>query len=278
MPTWPSSAAAWPACRRPSNWPTGLQRRAAGGAPASAGASGRNGGQAIARPGLRPVGGRIRARPRRRAALIWNMTMEALRLIGERRARFGIECDWRGGYLGLAVSERKGARTAHGTTRCSATTATGRAGSPRRCRSGSPARVSTAASTTRGRPPAPAQVQHGHRRRRADAWACASTRIPPSPRSSPGGRATTPQGSVGACTLLLAGNVYLQGIAPVLESRVMPVGTYIVASEALDPAAQPLIPSGSACATPISCSTTSAPRPTTACSTAAGSATAPPRR
>ena len=29
----------------------------------------------------------------------------------------------------------------------------------------------------------------------------------------------------------LAGNVYLQGLAPVLESRVMPVGTYIGASE-----------------------------------------------
>jgi gamma-glutamylputrescine oxidase len=28
--------------------------------------------------------------------------------------------------------------------------------------------------------------------------------------------------------VLLAGNVYLQGVAPPLEPRIMPVGTYIV--------------------------------------------------
>ena len=38
---------------------------------------------------------------------VWDMTLEAIRLIGERRERFGIECDWRPGYLGLAVNERK---------------------------------------------------------------------------------------------------------------------------------------------------------------------------
>ena len=47
--------------------------------------------------------------------------------------------------------------------------------------------------------------------------------------------------------MLLAGNVYLQGVAPVLESRIMPVGTYIVASEVLEPElARSLIPSGAA--------------------------------
>jgi len=60
-------------------------------------------------------------------------------------------------------------------------------------------------------------------------------------------RVRTAQGSVSASHVLLAGNVYLQGIAPVLESRVMPVGTYVVASEALDAKlAESLIPSGSA--------------------------------
>jgi gamma-glutamylputrescine oxidase len=57
----------------------------------------------------------------------------------------------------------------------------------------------------------------------------------------------TREGSVSASHVLLAGNVYLQGLAPALESRVMPVGTYIVTSEPIDAKlARSLIPSGSA--------------------------------
>jgi gamma-glutamylputrescine oxidase len=41
----------------------------------------------------------------------------------------------------------------------------------------------------------------------------------------------TGQGRISARQVLLAGNVYLQGLAPRLEKRIMPVGTYIVASE-----------------------------------------------
>jgi gamma-glutamylputrescine oxidase len=52
---------------------------------------------------------------------------------------------------------------------------------------------------------------------------------------------------VAARHVLLAGNVYLQGVAPWLERRVMPVGTYIVASEPLAPElAASLVPSQSA--------------------------------
>jgi gamma-glutamylputrescine oxidase len=57
----------------------------------------------------------------------------------------------------------------------------------------------------------------------------------------------TPKGRVTARQVLLAGNVYLQGIAPQLESRIMPVGTYIVASEPVGEAvARQLVPSLSA--------------------------------
>jgi gamma-glutamylputrescine oxidase len=53
----------------------------------------------------------------------------------------------------------------------------------------------------------------------------------------------TPGGQVRAGQALLAGNVYLQDIAPALESRIMPVGTYIVCSEPVAPAlADSLIP------------------------------------
>jgi gamma-glutamylputrescine oxidase len=57
----------------------------------------------------------------------------------------------------------------------------------------------------------------------------------------------TARGSVRASHVLLAGNVYLHGVAPLLEKRIMPVGTYIVASEPLAPElAGSLIPSGAA--------------------------------
>ena len=70
------------------------------------GASGRNGGQAIA--GLACDQSVIEAQLGREASRrVWDMTLEAIRLIGQRRARFGIDCDWRDGYLGLAVNERK---------------------------------------------------------------------------------------------------------------------------------------------------------------------------
>ena len=72
------------------------------------GASGRNGGQVIA--GLACDQSVIEQQLGDAASrAVWDMTMEALRLIGERRERFDIECDWRSGYLSLAVSARKAA-------------------------------------------------------------------------------------------------------------------------------------------------------------------------
>jgi gamma-glutamylputrescine oxidase len=57
----------------------------------------------------------------------------------------------------------------------------------------------------------------------------------------------TPQGELSARHVLLAGNVYLHGIAPQLETRIMPVGTYIACSQRLDDAlADSLIPSRAA--------------------------------
>jgi gamma-glutamylputrescine oxidase len=60
-------------------------------------------------------------------------------------------------------------------------------------------------------------------------------------------RLKTEFGEVRASDVLLAGNVYLQGLAPVLQPRIMPVATYIVTSEVLEPAlARSLIPSQAA--------------------------------
>jgi gamma-glutamylputrescine oxidase len=57
----------------------------------------------------------------------------------------------------------------------------------------------------------------------------------------------TARGAVRARQVLLAGNVYLQGLAPALQPRIMPVGTYIACSEVLPPElADRLIPTRSA--------------------------------
>jgi hypothetical protein len=77
----------------------------------------------------------------------------------------------------------------------------------------------------------------------------------PAPAAHRAGQRERPQ-------VLLAGNVYLHGIAPALEPRIMPVGTYIACSEAARPGAGRFADPVAArrCATPTSCSTTSAPR------------------
>jgi gamma-glutamylputrescine oxidase len=57
----------------------------------------------------------------------------------------------------------------------------------------------------------------------------------------------TTQGRLRARHVLLAGNVYLQGLVPALEARIMPVGTYIACTERLGPQrAHSLIPCGAA--------------------------------
>lgn len=213
------------------------------------GASGRNGGQAIA--GLACDHSVVESQlGHADARRVWDMTMEALRLIGERRERFGIECDWRSGYLGLAVNERKA----------------------RELRVWHDQMQRDYGYETRWI--APQEMQHwiasprfhsgihdpksGHlhplKYSLGLAAAAASLGVQIHEDSAvtaiqPGrvARLRTAQGSVNASHVLLAGNVYLQGLAPVLEARVMPVGTYIVASEAIDAKLiESLIPSGSA--------------------------------
>jgi gamma-glutamylputrescine oxidase len=213
------------------------------------GASGRNGGQALA--GLACEQDVIEAQlGRDEARRIWAMTIEALALIGERRARFGIDCDWRDGYLSVAVGARKAnelrrwqermARDyAHETTWIPPAELPGWIASPR---------FHSGVHEARSGHLHPLKYSLGLARAAASLGVrlyeqSAVTAIEPGPTV----RLRTADGAVHASHVLLAGNVYLQGIAPVLERRIMPVGTYIVASRALEPAlAQSLVPSGSA--------------------------------
>jgi len=56
-------------------------------------------------------------------------------------------------------------------------------------------------------------------------------------------RVTTPRGSVRARDVLIATNGYTGGATPWLRRRVIPIGSYIIATEALDPAlARELVP------------------------------------
>ena len=213
------------------------------------GASGRNGGQALA--GLACEQTEIEQQLGREASRrVWDMTLEAIELIHARRRRFDIDCDWRAGYLSLAVNARKGRELAQWHERMQrdygfeataiAPAEVGRWIDSPRFHSGLHDPLSGHLH--------PLKYCHGMGRAAASvgvrifegtavtALAAGATK-----------RLTTAGGTVSARHVLLAGNVYLQGVAPLLEKRIMPVGTYIVTSEPLAPArAQSLIPSGSA--------------------------------
>lgn len=213
------------------------------------GASGRNGGQAI--HGLACDQSVIEQQlGLDEARRVWAMTIEALDLIRERIARFDIDCDWRDGWLGLAVNARKGRELrqwAERTERVYGYPLTwierGTVGrwiaSPRfECgvhdpRSGHLHPLKYSLGLARAAASLGVRLHENSAVVRIDHGELATLH--------------TAGGRVQARQVLLAGNVYLQGIAPQLESRIMPVGTYIVCSERLDPALlRPLIPSGAA--------------------------------
>jgi len=213
------------------------------------GASGRNGGQAI--HGLACDQDVIEQQlGLDTARQVWAMSIEALDLLRERIGAHHIDCDWRDGYLGLATNARKGADLAAwadriGTVygyplqRISATDIGAWIASPR---------FHSGVHDPRSGHLHPLKYTLGLAR----AAAAAGVRLheqSPVTALVHGAAPTlrTEQGSVQARQVLLAGNVYLHGVAPALEPRIMPVGTYIACSEALDPAlADRLVPSRSA--------------------------------
>ncbi len=213
------------------------------------GASGRNGGQAI--HGLACEQSTIEEQlGLDEARRVWAMSIEALDLLRERIRVHGIDCDWRDGYLGLAVNARKGADLAAWAERMGSVY-----GYP----------LERIAHADIGRWIASPRYHSGVHDPRsghlhplkytlglARAAAAAGVRLHENtavtalvPGTQPVLR--TAAGEVRARQVLLAGNVYLQGIAPQLEPRIMPVGTYIACSEALPQAlADSLVPSRSA--------------------------------
>ena len=217
------------------------------------GASGRNGGQAI--HGLACEQGEIeRQLGLDEARRVFDMSVEALDLIRARCARFAIDCDWRDGYLGVATSAGKADALLAGADHLA--NAYGypmqriaAAELPRWINS---PRYHAAVHDPRSGHLHPLKYTLGLARAAAGLGVLiheqtAATAI--TPAAAPGARTVlhTTQGRLSARQVLLAGNAYLQGLAPRLTDRIMPVGTYIVASEPLGAErARQLIPCGAA--------------------------------
>jgi gamma-glutamylputrescine oxidase len=217
------------------------------------GASGRNGGQVI--PGLACEQSVIEAQlglPASRQ--VWEMTLEAIDLIAERRARFGIQCDWQPGYLSLAVGARKARelqawheqiaeRYGYAAQWIAPKDMPKWIASPR---------FHSGVHDPRGGHLHPLKYCFGLARAAASLGVTiheqsAVLQLDAGPKVS----LRCASGTVRAAHVLLAGNVYLgehaPGLAPSLARRIMPVGTYIVASEVLaDGLAASLIPSRAA--------------------------------
>jgi gamma-glutamylputrescine oxidase len=219
----------------------------------SGGASGRNGGQALA--GLACDQASIEAQlGLDEAKRIWAMSLEAIQLIRQRSAQFSIDCEWQSGYLSLATSERKARELRAGVEAMAQ-----KYGFQQRWIAGKelPGWISSprfAAGCF------DAESGHLHPLKYclglSQAAKALGVRIyEHSPVTQlahgPQMRLSTAQGSVRAGQVLLAGNVYLQEIAPdlapSLSQRIMPVGTYIACTEPLDAARlKALIPSRAA--------------------------------
>jgi gamma-glutamylputrescine oxidase len=213
------------------------------------GASGRNGGQALA--GLACDQATIEAQlGLADSQRVWAMTLEALDLISQRCQRFGIDCEWQPGYLQLAINARKARDLqlwhAHMQTHYGDTSRwIEKRDLPQWIAS---PRFHSGIHDARSGHLNPLKYSLGLAQAAAGLGVrifenTAVTQLTPGSAT----RLQTATGEVRASHVLLAGNVYLQGLAPKLAARIMPVGTYIVASTPIEAdLLRSLIPSRSA--------------------------------
>ena len=217
------------------------------------GASGRNGGQAI--HGLACDQAEIESQlGLDEARRVFAMSIEALDLLKQRCLRFDIDCDWRDGYLGVATSAGKARdlvavadhlEQAYGypMQRIARADLPAWIASPRYHaavhdpRSGHLHPLKYTLGLARAATGLGVQIHEG----------TAVTALVAGQRAGGAPVLHTATGRVTARQVLLAGNVYLQGLVPKLAARIMPVGTYIVASEPVGEAlARRLIPCNAA--------------------------------
>lgn len=213
------------------------------------GASGRNGGQAI--HGLAcdqsVIEDQLGLDDARR---VWSMSLEALELLQTRMQQFQIDAEWRQGYIGVATNARKGAELMQWADRMAQVYQADFTRIPAADMSrwvASPRYHSGLYDPQSGHLH-PLKYALGIARAAAAAGVRIHEETPVTAlETGPVITLRTARGTLRAKKVLLAGNVYLQGVAEPLERRIMPVGTYIVCSEAMDPAlADSLIPTRSA--------------------------------
>jgi gamma-glutamylputrescine oxidase len=217
------------------------------------GASGRNGGQAIVgyASGQGPFEAQLGQADARRA---WDMSLQAIDLIDQRMAQHHIACDWVKGYLYVADSKAKAkallADMADTEQRYGLSTEVATGADVARFIA-SPLYHAAAYETVSG---------HLHPLKYALGLAQAAQGLgvqlferSPVVNLERGTRPVlrTAQGEVHASHVVLAGNCMLPefgpAVAPDIAPRVMPVGTYIIATEPLPPAlCVQLIPSNAA--------------------------------
>lgn len=203
------------------------------------GASGRNGGQIIVGYASdEAIETQFDAEDARRA---WQVTVDALALLRRRIATHRIDCDFVDGYLSLAVNARKGRELAEATAAMER-----RYGY--RMQTVAPAEVGKWIAS--GRFHSGVYDPHGghlHPLKYTLGLAAAAREAgvqiyeqSPVTAIERGARplVRTAAGEVACDFVVLAGNVYLneygQAVAPEIAPRIMPVGTYIIATETMD--------------------------------------------
>jgi gamma-glutamylputrescine oxidase len=202
------------------------------------GASGRNGGQAIVgfgEDGEAAIEKQFSAQDARRA---WDISMEGLQLVRERIERHGIDCDFRPGYLSLSVKPRKSQSLRKWMDHTTALY-----GYPLRWVG--PGEIGHWVASNRFHAAVfDATSGHLHPLKYclglAAAAQSAGVRLHENSAAFVVERGARPlvktaQGECQASFVVLAGNVYLgeygDDIAPEVAARIMPVGTYMIATE-----------------------------------------------
>jgi gamma-glutamylputrescine oxidase len=206
------------------------------------GASGRNGGQAIVGFGSDGECAIEKQFSRQDARRAWDVSVEGVRLLRERIAQHSIDCDFRAGYLSLAVKQRKS-----GALRRWMDHVTAAYGYPLQWIA--PGDIGGWLASSRFHSGVfDAGSGHLHPLKYclglARAAQAAGARIHENSAVfvvERGGRPLVKkaQGQRSCQFVVLAGNVYLgeygDDIAPEVAARIMPVGTYMIATEPMAP-------------------------------------------
>ncbi|MBC7984268.1 MAG: FAD-binding oxidoreductase, partial [Candidatus Obscuribacterales bacterium] len=200
------------------------------------GASGRSGGQII--PGYAceqtTMDGLVGQADAKR---LWDTSIEAIQLLRERIDRHEIDCDWRTGHLQVGIKDRH--RSAlhrwHETLRAKYDYRSTRVLD--RSELGSLVATDRYCAGLHDNAAGhlhPLKYTLGLARAAANAGAhlyehSAATDI----QRGPTVRVRTAEGCVSAQYVVLCGNAYLKNLVPQLSARIMPIGTYIIATEPL---------------------------------------------